>query len=146
MAKASKTDKRVMNTLEQIFQLEMSGVVRYLHYSFMVMGNARIPIQKWFRDQAAESQAHAIAVGEKITSYGGHPPMLSAKIKETNKHSTNDILKESLTFEEEGRELYRELVGIAAELEDIALEELAREMVRVETEHIDEVLKMLRKG
>jgi bacterioferritin len=141
-----KSDKRVMDILDEIFQLEMSGVVRYLHYSFVVMGNARIPIQKWFRDQAAESQDHAIAVGEKITSLGGHPPMLSAKIKETNQHSTNDILKESLKFEEEGLELYTKLALLAAELGDIATEELARGMVRTETEHIDEVHKMLRKS
>ncbi len=143
---ASKANKKVMNCLEQIFQLEMSGVVRYLHYSFMVMGNARIPIQKWLRDQAAESQQHAIEVGEKITSYGGHPPMISAKIKESNKHSINDILKESLIFEEEGLNLYKELASLANEEGDIALEELARAMVRTETDHIDEVHKMLRKG
>jgi bacterioferritin len=144
--KQAKANKDVLKCLDHIFQLEMSGVVRYLHYSFMVMGNARIPIQKWLRDQATESQDHAIAVGEKITSYGGHPPMISAKIQETNKHSINDILKESLTFEEEGLELYKELAKLAAKDDDIALEELARGMVQAETEHIDEVLKMLRKS
>jgi bacterioferritin len=142
--KKSKASKDVMRCLEKIFQLEMSGIVRYLHYSFMIMGHARIPIQKWFRDQAGESQAHAIAIGEKITSYGGHPPMISAKIHESNKHSINDILKESLSSEEEALELYRELAGLAAKEGDIALEELARDMVQTETEHIDEVLKMLR--
>ena len=29
------------------------------------MGHNRIPIQKWFRDQAMESMAHATTVGEK---------------------------------------------------------------------------------
>jgi bacterioferritin len=143
--KHSKTNKDVLKCLDKIFQLEMSGVVRYLHYSFMVMGHARIPIQKWLRDQATESQDHAIAVGEKITSYGGHPPMISASVKETNKHSINDILKESLTFEEDGLSLYKELAVLAAKDGDVALEELARKMVQTETEHIDEVFKMLRK-
>jgi bacterioferritin len=138
-----KTSPEVMSCLEKIFQAEMSGIIRYLHYSFMVLGHARIPIQKWLRDQAAESQAHAISIGEKITSYGGHPPMVSSKIEETHKHTIDNILEESLKFEQEGLALYCQLVKIAGD--DIALEEFARGMVQAETDHIDEVIKMLRR-
>ncbi len=120
----------------------MSGVARYLHYSFMIMGHNRIPIQKWFRDQAQEAMDHAIIIGEKITSMGGHPPLVLAKVEETNNHNVNTILKESLEFEEEALELYKELVKLAGD--DIALEELAREFVRNETEHAEEVRKMLK--
>lgn len=119
--------------------------MRYLHYSFMVMGHNRIPIQKWFRDQAQEATDHAIAVGEKITSLGGHPPLFSAKVEESNKHNIDQILKESLSFEEEALGFYKELAKLAAEAEDIALEEFARQMVKDETDHCDEVKKMLRK-
>ena len=146
MSKKSKgkvsTSKEVMDTLHQIFQAEMAGIVRYLHYSFMIMGHNRIPIQKWFRDRADESQQHAITIGEKITSLGGHPPMVSAKIKESNRHDVHKILEESLEFELEALELYKKLVTLAGD--DIALEELARDFVRQETEHTDEVKKMLR--
>ena len=61
----------VMPILNDIYRSEMDGINRYLHYSFMIMGHNRIPIQKWFRDQATESMAHAITIGEKITSYEG---------------------------------------------------------------------------
>ncbi len=121
----------------------MAGVVRYLHYSFMIMGHNRIPIQKWFRDQAQESTAHTIEVGELITSYGGHPPMITAKVEESNKHGVDQILKESLSFEKETLELYKDLAKIAVEAEDIALEEFARGQVLAETNHIHEVQKML---
>jgi bacterioferritin len=133
----------VMDCLVQIFQSEMSGIIRYLHYSFMIMGHNRIPIQKWFREQAQESMNHATLIGEKITSFGGHPPMISARIEETNIHSVDQILQESLGFEEQTLNLYKKLVRLAGE--DIALEEMAREFVRMETEHMDEVLKMLKK-
>lgn len=142
MAKHATASKEVMDVLNQIFQNEMAGIVRYLHYSFMIMGHNRIPIQKWFRDQATEGTAHTVTIGEKITSYGGHPPVVSAKVEETNKHSVHDILEESLRFEEETLELYKKLVKISGD--DVALEELARSMVRAEQEHIDEVLKMLK--
>ena len=131
----------VMECLVQIFQSETSGIIRYLHYSFMIMGHNRIPIQKWFRDQATESMAHATVIGEKITSLGGHPPMISAKVEESNIHSVDQILKESMGFEEATLHLYKKLAKISGD--DIALEEMAREFVRVETEHLDEVRKML---
>ena len=132
----------VLACLNRIFKLEMSGVMRYLHYSFMIMGHNRIPIQKWFRDQANEAVTHAITIGEKITSLGGHPTMEPVRVEETNVHTIDAILKESLNFEEEGIRLYKELLGLAGQ--DVALEEMARQFVRTETEHVEEVQKMLR--
>ncbi len=140
---ARTVSNEVMNTLHHIFQAEMAGIVRYLHYSFMIMGHNRIPIQKWFRDQALEGMRHAEVIGEKITSYGGHPPMISEKIEESNQHGVHALLEESLKFEMETLALYKKLVSQAGD--DIALEELARDFVRQETEHTDEVRKMLRR-
>lgn len=139
----SKNNKKVIDCLSKIFQAEMAGIVRYLHYSFMIMGHNRIPIQKWFRDQAQESTAHTVAVGELITSYGGHPPVLADKMVESGKHGVDNILKESLSFEEETLSLYKNLVELAVETDDIALEEFARGQVMAETHHIFEVKKML---
>lgn len=141
--KPPTTSKEVMSMLQKIFQAEMSGIIRYLHYSFMIMGPNRIPIQKWFRDKASECSAHSIIIGEKITSYGGHPSVVSDQIEETNEHSVQAILEESLKFEVESLELYKNLVKISKD--DVALEELARSMVKEETDHIDEARKMLRK-
>ncbi len=131
-----------LEILNKIFQLEMAGIIRYMHYSFMIMGHNRIPIQKWLRDQSMESMNHATVVGEKITSFGGHPPMVTAHVEESNIHSVDQILKETMKFEEDALRLYRELAKAAGD--DMALEELARSMVRQETEHLDEVRKMLK--
>src|ERR1700722_6107677 len=104
MAK-SEVSSDVINCLSDIFQSEISGIMRYLHYSFMIMGHNRIPIQKWFRDQASESMAHATIIGEKLTALGGHPSMEAVQIEETNDHSVNVLLSESLSFELESLEL-----------------------------------------
>lgn len=138
-------NEKALELLGRIYQEEMAGITRYLHYSFMIMGHNRIPIQKWFRSNASEAMGHATIIGEKITSLGGHPPMLAATASESNVHTVNQLLEESLSFEQQTLELYQELVGVATELGDIALEELAREQVRTEVEHADEVRKMLRK-
>ena len=68
--------------------------------------------------------------------------MITAKVEESNKHSVHDLLQETLRFEEASLDLYKDLVAISSY--DIALEEMARDFVRQETEHVDEVRKMLR--
>ncbi len=135
----------VIQLLGEIYCAEISGLNRYLHYSFMVMGHNRIPIQKWFRNNAMESMNHAITMGEKITSLGGHPPMVPISIQENNLHNIQQLLEESLRHEQNAIKLYKGLSVMAASLGDIALEELARDLVREEIEHADEVRKMLRK-
>lgn len=138
-------NKDVLDLLGEIYQAEVAGINRYLHYSFMIMGYNRIPIQSWFRNNAKEAMDHATLVGEKITSLGGHPPMVGARVEEFNLHTVQQLLEESLKFEEEAIRFYKKLVGIAGNLGDIALEEMARNLVRTEVEHADEVRKMLRK-
>ena len=44
----------VILQLNRLLEIELSGVARYLHYSFMIFGPTRIPIVKWFREQALE--------------------------------------------------------------------------------------------
>lgn len=138
-------NKEVLEILNDIYRTELKGVNQYLHYSFMVMGYHRIPIQSWFRSNANESMTHATEIGEKITSLGGHPAIDTPKIEETNEHSTMQLLEESLKLEEAAVALYKKLAHKAAELGDIALEELARGYVKAEVEHVDEVRKMMRK-
>lgn len=138
-------DEAVLSLLGQIYRAEISGVNRYLHYSFMIMGHNRIPIQKWFRDNAQEAMMHAIAVGEKLTSLGGHPPLIAAQLEEGHVHTVQQLLQESLAFEEAAIQLYKQLVVAATQLGDIALEEMARDFVRMEIEHADEVRKMIRR-
>lgn len=141
----SYKNEQILSLLGEIYQAEMAGINRYLHYSFMIMGYNRIPIQKWFRANAQEAMDHATIIGEKITSLGGHPPIYAAKVEESNLHTIQQLLEESLKFEQEAISLYKQLTKAAVELEDIALEELARSFVREEIEHADEVRKMLRK-
>ena len=136
-------DKEVLDLLGRIYQCEIAGVNRYLHYSFMIMGYNRIPIQNWFREQAQEAITHATIIGEKITSLGGHPPILSSQVKEGPNHSVKQLLEESLHFEEEALQLYQELIVLAEKHKDIALEETAKSLFKEETEHTDEIRKML---
>ena len=130
--------------LNRILELELAGVVRYMHYSFMIFGHARIPIVSWLRDQANESQAHAILAGEHITTLGGHPSLKIGSLLETHKHSIDDILDEAHTHEKEGLDEYRKLLELVKDKE-VMLEEYAREQIAAEEMHLAEIRKMRRK-
>ncbi|MFZ4714380.1 MAG: ferritin-like domain-containing protein [Bacteriovoracaceae bacterium] len=136
-----KNEKEVLKRLNELMTLELSGVTRYLHYSFMIVGPNRIPVVSWFRAQANEALAHATLVGEKITSLGGHPTMEVEEVPETNNHNVIYILKESLEFEKIAVKKYHELLPLCTG--NIALEEMIREFCKTELEHLDEVNKMI---
>ena len=89
----------IIKKLTEIFDLELSGVIRYTHYSLMIFGPNRLPLISFFKDQAKESLAHANLAGEHITGLGGHPPLNIKEIKETFKHDISEILKETLAHE-----------------------------------------------
>ena len=138
---AGKENKKVVALLNEIIEMEISGVVRYLHYAMMIKGPNRIPIVKWIHEQANEGYQHASLIGEKITAFGGHPSLKVSQVPETKTHKVLDILKESLDFEQAALAKYREVLKHCDD--DVALEEMIRGMIKLETEHIEEVVKML---
>ncbi|KGP62885.1 bacterioferritin [Legionella norrlandica] len=136
-------DDAIIKTLNALLELEMAGVVRYTHYSFMVFGFNRIPICKWMRDQAQECLNHANLIGELITHFSYHPTLKIGKLLETHKHNISNILEESLEHEEQGLNLYHQLLRYS-EKKSVLVEEFARQMIQEEEMHIGEVYKMLK--
>ena len=137
--------KVVIEKLSRIFTLELSGVIRYTHYSLMIVGYNRLPLIDFFKAQANESLDHANLAGEHITGLGGHPPLGIDFLEETHKHSINDILKETLEHEREAVKIYYELLE-AIDGKSVYLEEYARGMIGQEELHVLEVEKMLKEG
>src|SRR5216684_29842 len=144
MAEEKFNEKEAIGILNEILELELAGVVRYLHYSLMVFGHARIPIVAWMRQQANEAMSHAAEAGEYITTFGGHPSLKIGKLLETHRHDIDEILKETIEHEAEGVHIYRRLLSLV-ESRNIMLEEYARRMVHDEEVHLSEVRKMLRR-
>ncbi|HPF28129.1 MAG TPA: ferritin-like domain-containing protein [Steroidobacteraceae bacterium] len=140
---SDKELRAIIASLNRVLELELAGVVRYMHYSFMVFGHSRIPITGWLRAQADESRDHAILAGEHISSLGGHPSLKIGSLLETHKHSINDILAEAHEHEHEGLEEYRKLLTLVAD-KSIMLEEYARTQIAAEEEHLAEIRKMMR--
>jgi bacterioferritin len=143
-ANGSLDTRAVVKVLNQLLELELAGVVRFMHYSLMVFGHARIPIVAWLRGEANEAMGHAQKIGEWITALGEHPSLKIGTLLETHRHQIDDILKEVMEHEQEGLGFYRDLLAMVEGV-DIALEEFARGMIELETSHVHEVEKMLRR-
>tara|TARA_X000001036_G_C20263134_1_gene637036 strand:+ start:230 stop:652 length:423 start_codon:yes stop_codon:yes gene_type:complete len=137
--------EKVIEKLTQIFDLELSGVIRYTHYSLMIFGHNRLPLVDFFKGQATESLAHANLAGEHITGLGGHPPLNLNTIKETFKHDIKEILAESLEHEQQAINHYYELLELIGN-DSVYLEEYARNMIGQEELHALEVKKMLKEN
>jgi bacterioferritin len=136
--------RKVIEQLNRILECELAGVVRYTHYSMMIFGYSRIPIVKWFQDQASESLQHAQQAGEMVTRLGGHPSLGIGNLLETHEHDIGQILRETLVAERSALSLYVGLLKLVAG-KSVALEEYARGLIAQEEAHIDEIDKMLRK-
>jgi bacterioferritin len=134
----------VVETLNHILEMELAGVVRYTHYSFMVFGYNRIPIVSWLGDQAQEGLGHAKLAGERLTDIGEHPSLSIGPLLETHNHDIGAILRESMEHERSTLGLYRRLLELV-EGHSVLLEEYARDMIQAEEIHLGEVDKMLRK-
>ncbi|MHC5209239.1 MAG: ferritin-like domain-containing protein [Planctomycetota bacterium] len=137
-------DKRTIELLNHIMEIELAGVVRYTHYSLMVFGYTRIPIVSWLRDEASQSLAHAHEAGEMVTHLGAHPSLGIGPLLETHKHDIGDILRESLEHEHTALGLYKQLLE-DVQGRSVMLEEYARRLIQEEERHLGEVDKMLRK-
>jgi bacterioferritin len=143
--KMSDIDKeKVVAVLNQILEMELAGVVRYTHYSFLVFGYSRIPIVSWLRQQANESLLHAQQAGELITHLGAYPSLSIGPLLDSYKHDIGAMLRESLETEGAALKLYKELLDLVAD-RSVLLEEYARQMIHAEELHAGEVDKMLRK-
>ena len=137
-------NEQVIDQLNRILECELAGVVRYTHYSMMIFGYSRIPIVKWFQDEATESLQHAQQAGEMVTRLGGHPSLAIGDLLETHAHDIGEILRETLVAEHNALSLYTGLLELV-EGKSVALEEYARDLIAQEEAHIDEIDKMLRK-
>ena len=136
-------NENVHKILNQIMEYELAGVVRYTHSTLMITGPYRLPIVEFLKEQANESLMHAQQAGELLTGLDGHPSQKIASIVETNDHSIQGILEESLAHEVHALNLYKELLTIV-EGQSVYLEEYTRDLIGQEEQHQLELKKMLK--
>ncbi len=134
----------VIDTLNEIVELELAGAVRFTQYSMMVFGHAWIPIISWMREQAAESLMHATLAGEEVTALGGNVSLAIGQLVGSHHDAVDQMMEEMVLHERRGIALYERLLA-QVEDRDVSLEEFARQQLRNEAVHVAEIQKMLRR-
>jgi bacterioferritin len=134
--------QKVIQKLNEAFNYELMGAIRYLHYSFMVFGVRRIPVVEHLREEAEESFGHATKLGEKIAALGGTPSVSISESLKGKIKTVEQILKESLEHEMNAVKMYSDLLKDVQD--DVVLDAFVREFVSEEQSHAEEVEKMLR--
>jgi bacterioferritin len=134
---------RTVAVLNEILKAELSGVVRYTHYSLVITGPNRLPLVTFMKQQASESLLHAQQAGEILTGLGGHPEQGIAPIEESHDHDIDEILRESIAHERMALRLYRKLLETVGD-QSVYLEEFARTQIGAEEMHLLEMNKLLR--
>lgn len=131
----------VIDKLNEIQRWEWTGVAQYMQYSFLVRGTWREVYSDKFESGAKESLGHAKKIGDKIVALGGVPSLERSEVKQTIE--LEEMLKNSLEFEQKAVELYTQAIRLAEEWNNRALVVLLEDILLEEQDGVDDLAKLL---
>jgi len=133
--------ERLIQALNQDLAHEYEAVITYTTFAARVKGPYRPALRDFFLKEAAEELGHAQFLADKIVALGGVPTTQPAAVPEAE--TPRDMLKVILKAETEALERYAERMRQAEELGDLGLAARIHAMIEDETEHKEEVEKLL---
>lgn len=120
---------------------EFAAVIQYITYAAQVTGPYRPQLSKFLLDEVADEQTHAQFLSEKITTLGGTPTTTPAEVPTVS--NNKEILEAILKAETNAVNSYTKRAEQASELGLKALAVDLEDMIRDETNHKEEVEKIL---
>jgi bacterioferritin len=133
--------KNLINNLNQDLADELSAIIQYITYAAKVTGPYRPQLSTFFLDEVADEQLHAQFLANKIVALGGEPTTTPSPVPEA---STNKAMLEAvLAAETEAVANYSQRAEEAAVFGDKGLAVQLEDMVRDETDHMEETKRIL---
>lgn len=120
---------------------EYQAIIAYVVYSQMLKGAAYMSIAAELEVHAGEELAHAVTIAKHIDYLGGEPGVTPRPVKQTS--DPEGMLRADLENEVETIRAYRERVRQAEALNEIAIAEDIREILRQEQEHLTDLAAAL---
>ena len=136
-------DKQILiNKLNEDLSNELSAIIQYITYSAQVTGPFRPQLEDFLLKEVTDEQGHAKFLANKVVALGGVPTTKAAPVApaETNK----ELLEAVLDAERKAIAGYKERAEQADEFGDVGLKVQLEDMVRDETEHFEQVERILR--
>jgi bacterioferritin len=139
-AKAAKpataiTREKLIALLNEDLQREFQAVIAYVNYSQTLKGAAYMNIADELAVHANEELAHALKLSYWIDFLGGEPAVTAKSVKTSKKN--DEKLRFDLENEKETIRNYRRRIRQVDMLNEFALGEDLREILRDESDHLN---------
>jgi bacterioferritin len=129
------TKEKLIDLLNEDLQREFQAVIAYVNYSQVLKGAAYMNIADELEVHAGEELQHALKLSYWIDNLGGMPAVTAKEVKTSDK--STDMLRFDLENEKETIRNYRRRVKQADALDQFALGEDLREILRDEQDHLN---------
>lgn len=126
---------QLVDLLNEDLQREFQAVIAYVNYSQTLKGAAYMNIAGELKVHASEELAHALKLSYWIDNLGGMPAVTNKPVKTSKK--AEDMLRFDLDAERETIRNYRRRVKQADGLNQFALSEDLRDILRDEQDHLN---------
>jgi bacterioferritin len=140
--------KTVLRVLNEALATEIVCVLRYKRHHYMAKGIHSQAVAEEFLEHAAEEQAHADMIAERITQLAGEPNfnpdgLLTRSHSEyVEGESLVDMIKEDLVAERIAIESYSEIIRYLAD-NDPTSRRMMEEILAKEEEHAEDMKTLL---
>ena len=127
------TRETLIDKLNEDLAREYQAIIAYVVYSQVLKGAEYMAIAKELEVHAGEELKHALTIAKQIDYLGGEPTTKALPVKETD--DAREMLRADLENENATIRAYRERVVQCEALQEYALAEEIREILRQEQEH-----------
>lgn len=140
--KAPEPRQTLIGHLNEDLSNELSAIIQYITYAAKVTGPYRPQLAQFFLAEVPDEQLHAQFLASKIVALGGEPTTVAMPVKLAL--SNREMLEAALVAERKARTDYTARAEEAEAFGDIGLKVQLENMVLDESNHGDEIERMLR--
>jgi bacterioferritin len=131
---AENARQELIDALNDDLEREYQAVIAYVVYSQVLKGAEYMAIAKELEVHAGEELAHALLISQQIDYLGGTPSVTPKPVKLSD--DPRELLRFDLENESETIRQYRRRVRQCEALEEFAIAEHIREILKQEQEHL----------
>ncbi len=133
----------VVDELNRLMAEEAEACLRYFQMRFRLRSKDYVAAEPFFEDAIKETLEHATSIAQQIRALG-HVPTLRINLSLSGGPiRLETALAEALDVEQQALDAYKDFLPRVAG--NPALEEFVRRQIEVETEHVQEIRKFVRR-
>lgn len=133
MTASGITRRQLVEALNADLSREYQAIIAYVVYSQVLKGAEYMAIAKELETHAQQELQHALTIAKHIDYLGGSPTTTALPVKQSDK--PREMLRADLENENATIRNYRERLRQCEALEEYAIAEDIREILRQEQEH-----------